>query len=47
MSIIGIDKEKCSNCKLCIRECGRGYFYLDENRDVGFKEGLNTAGGSK
>ncbi len=42
MSIIGIDKEKCSNCKQCILECRRGYFYLNENGEVIFNESLDT-----
>ena len=42
MSVIGIDKEKCSNCKQCIPECGRGYFYLNENGEVIFNESLKT-----
>ncbi|MBY9019147.1 MAG: nitroreductase family protein [Candidatus Lokiarchaeota archaeon] len=42
MSVIGIDKEKCSNCKLCIQECGRGYFYLGEDGQVLFNENLST-----
>jgi nitroreductase/NAD-dependent dihydropyrimidine dehydrogenase PreA subunit len=40
MSVLGIDKEKCSNCKQCIPECGRGYFYLDEHEEVIFNEKL-------
>jgi nitroreductase/NAD-dependent dihydropyrimidine dehydrogenase PreA subunit len=42
MSVIGIDKEKCSNCKQCIQECGRGYFYLGEDGQVLFNENLGT-----
>jgi len=42
MSIIGIDKEKCSDCKQCIQECGRGYFSVDENGKVLFNERLKT-----
>jgi nitroreductase/NAD-dependent dihydropyrimidine dehydrogenase PreA subunit len=42
MSVLGIDKEKCSNCKQCISECGRGYFYLNADGEVLFNEKLNT-----
>ncbi|MFX1256685.1 MAG: nitroreductase family protein [Promethearchaeota archaeon] len=42
MSIVGINKEKCSKCKLCIQECGRGYFYVEDNGDISFNESLNT-----
>ena len=42
MSIIGINKEKCSNCKQCIQECGRGYFSLNEKGEVLFNEKLKT-----
>lgn len=42
MSVIGIDKEKCSNCKQCISECGRGYFNTNSNGDVIFNENLKT-----
>ncbi|MCK4286861.1 MAG: hypothetical protein KAX18_11690, partial [Candidatus Lokiarchaeota archaeon] len=42
MSVIGIDKDKCSNCKQCIQECGRGYFSVNENGDVLFNEKLKT-----
>ncbi|MHA2391556.1 MAG: nitroreductase family protein [Promethearchaeota archaeon] len=42
MSIVGIDKEKCSNCKQCISECGRGYFYVTKDEDVLFNENLKT-----
>jgi nitroreductase/NAD-dependent dihydropyrimidine dehydrogenase PreA subunit len=38
MSIIGIDKERCSNCKQCIQECGRGYFSLNEEGQVLFND---------
>jgi len=38
MSIVGIDKEKCSNCKQCIQECGRGYFFLGDKGQVLFTE---------
>lgn len=41
MSIIGIDKDNCTNCKQCIRECGRGYFYLSDEGQVLFN---NTVG---
>ena len=40
MSIIGIDKEKCSNCKQCIQECVSGYFSVNENKEVMFNENL-------
>ena len=42
MSIIGIDKKKCSNCKQCIQECGRGYFFVNKDGDVTFNENLGT-----
>ena len=42
MSVLGIDKEKCSNCKLCIQECGRGYFYVNNDKEVIFNENLKT-----
>ena len=42
MSVIGIDKDKCSNCKQCIQECGRGYFSVNESGDVLFNEKLKT-----
>ena len=38
MSIIGIDREKCSNCKQCIQECGRKYFSVDEEGQVIFND---------
>ena len=38
MSIIGIDREKCSNCKQCIQECGRKYFSVDEEGQVVFND---------
>ena len=41
MSVVGIDKDKCSNCKQCIQECGRGYFYLGEDGQVLFTEDLS------
>lgn len=47
MSIIGIDKKKCSNCKLCIQECGRGYFCVNEDDQVLFEDnsiGCNICG---
>jgi len=47
MSIIGIDKDKCSNCKQCIQECGRGYFSVDEDGQVLFNDnsiGCNICG---
>ena len=42
MSIIGINKEKCSSCKLCTQNCGRGYFYTKKNGDVEFNDKLST-----
>ena len=42
MSVIGIDKEKCTNCKLCIQECGRAYFSVNKDKEVVFNESLNT-----
>jgi len=42
MSVLGIDKEKCSNCKQCIQECGRGYFSVNKDGEVVFNENLNT-----
>ncbi|MHA1915511.1 MAG: nitroreductase family protein [Promethearchaeota archaeon] len=42
MSVIGIDKEKCTNCKQCIDECGRAYFSVNKDGDVLFNEKLNT-----
>jgi nitroreductase/NAD-dependent dihydropyrimidine dehydrogenase PreA subunit len=42
MSVIGIDKEKCTNCKQCIQECGRGYFTVTKKGDVRFNEKLST-----
>jgi nitroreductase/NAD-dependent dihydropyrimidine dehydrogenase PreA subunit len=42
MSIIGIDRDKCSNCKQCIQECGRGYFSVNEEGQVLFND--NSAG---
>jgi len=47
MSIIGINKEKCSNCKQCIQECGRGYFSVNEDGQVLFDDnamGCNICG---
>ena len=47
MSIIGIDREKCSNCKQCITECGRGYFFVNEDVQVLFNDnsiGCNICG---
>lgn len=41
MSIVGIDKDNCTNCKQCIRECGRGYFYIGDEGQVLFN---NTVG---
>lgn len=40
MSIIGIDKEKCTNCGLCIQECVRGYFYLNERGQILYNKDL-------
>lgn len=40
MSIVGLNKDKCSNCKLCIQECRRGYFYKKENGDTEFNDKL-------
>ncbi|MFW9875953.1 MAG: nitroreductase family protein [Candidatus Thorarchaeota archaeon] len=42
MSVIGINKEKCSNCRLCIQECGRGYFSVYKDKEVIFNENLST-----
>lgn len=42
MSVIGIDKEKCSNCRQCIQECGRGYFSIDEEKEVVFNDTLTA-----
>jgi nitroreductase/NAD-dependent dihydropyrimidine dehydrogenase PreA subunit len=42
MSVLGIDKEKCSNCQQCISECGRGYFYVNSKGEVIFNEKLKT-----
>ncbi|MFX0083663.1 MAG: nitroreductase family protein [Candidatus Hodarchaeota archaeon] len=42
MSVLGIDREKCSNCKQCILECGRGYFSVNKDKEVIFNESLNT-----
>ena len=42
MSIVGIDQEKCSKCKLCVQECGRGYFYEKRNGEIDFREKLKT-----
>ena len=43
MSVVGIDQEKCSKCKLCIQECGRGYFtFIKKSGDIRFNESLNT-----
>ncbi|MFX1375815.1 MAG: nitroreductase family protein [Promethearchaeota archaeon] len=42
MLVIGIDKEKCSNCKECIRECGRGYFFVNDDKEVVFNEDLKN-----
>jgi nitroreductase/NAD-dependent dihydropyrimidine dehydrogenase PreA subunit len=42
MSVVGIDQDTCSNCKQCIRECGRGIFYVNKNGDVLFNENLKT-----
>jgi nitroreductase/NAD-dependent dihydropyrimidine dehydrogenase PreA subunit len=47
MSIIGIDRDKCSNCKQCIQECGRGYFSVNEAGEVIFNDnsiGCNICG---
>ncbi len=41
MSIIGINKEKCSSCTLCIRECRRGYFYAKEDGTIEFSDESN------
>jgi len=38
MSIIGINRAKCSNCKQCIQECGRGYFSVGEDGQVLFND---------
>ena len=40
MSIVGIDKERCTNCGLCIQECVRGYFYLNEEGHVLYNKDL-------
>ncbi|MFX1393186.1 MAG: nitroreductase family protein [Promethearchaeota archaeon] len=41
MSIIDINQEKCTKCKLCIQECGRGYFYIKDDGYIAFNESLN------
>ncbi len=42
MSVVGIDQEKCSKCKQCVQECGRGYFVAKKSGDIHFNERLNT-----
>ncbi len=42
MSVVGIDQEKCSKCKQCVQECGRGYFIVRKSGDIRFNERLNT-----
>jgi nitroreductase/NAD-dependent dihydropyrimidine dehydrogenase PreA subunit len=42
MSIIGINRDKCSNCKQCIQECGRGYFSVGEDSQVLFNDNSIT-----
>lgn len=42
MSVVGIDQEKCSKCKLCVQECGHGYFIVRKSGDIRFNERLNT-----
>ena len=42
MLVKGINKEKCSNCLICIKECRKGYYYTNENGDVEFNNKLNT-----
>ena len=42
MSIIGINKERCSSCKLCMQNCGSGYFSKKRNGDVEFNDKLDT-----
>ena len=33
MPIIGIDKDKCTNCKLCLQDCPTKNFTMDENQE--------------
>ena len=43
MSIIGINKEKCTSCKLCMHDlCVGTPFYVKENGDVEFNDKLDT-----
>ncbi len=42
MSIIGINQEKCSRCKLCIQECRRSNFYTKEEGEVEFNNKLDS-----
>ncbi|MHA2182860.1 MAG: 4Fe-4S dicluster domain-containing protein, partial [Promethearchaeota archaeon] len=42
MSVLGIDKDNCSNCKQCLNECGRGYFYVNSSGEVQFNEKLKN-----
>ncbi len=33
MPIIGIDKDKCTNCKLCLQDCPTKNFTIEENQE--------------
>jgi nitroreductase/Pyruvate/2-oxoacid:ferredoxin oxidoreductase delta subunit len=42
MPILGIDYEKCINCKLCVKECARRYIEDAENDRVIFQDPTGT-----
>ncbi|MHA2473080.1 MAG: nitroreductase family protein [Promethearchaeota archaeon] len=44
MSITGIDKDKCSNCKQCIQVCLLGYISVNKDGQVCFEDDFQGCG---
>ncbi|NHI94975.1 MAG: 4Fe-4S dicluster domain-containing protein [Candidatus Lokiarchaeota archaeon] len=42
MRVLGIDKNKCTNCKLCTKECPVMLYHLDENEQTAFSDEFNA-----